>query len=147
MLFFIFSIFIACQSSEDDSGNSEDTGLEQIDCTADFRSSAKITVLDQQGVPLSGVDISYSVDGIQGEYIETTQDGVYYVGGEEAGDFVVDVYAEIPLENDPCCWDIGEDTLEFTVEEDECHVILQEVEASLEWSVMCADVDENGDCG
>lgn len=149
MLIGFFSFFMACQSSPDDSGNPEDTGIEEgIDCTADLRTSATITILDQEGDALPGVDVSYSVDGVEGAYVETIMDdGSYYVGGEESGDFVVQMYTEIPIENDPCCWDVGEGTLEFTIEADECHVISQTFETTLEWSIMCADADENGDCG
>ena len=148
MNLFIFSFFVACQSSSDDSGNNEDTGeIEGVDCTADFRSSASITVLDHEGVPLQGVDVSYTFDGVQGTYIDTWEDGSYNDGGEESGEFIVDLYTEIPFENDPCCWDVGEATLEFTIEADECHVLSQTFETGLEWSIMCADTDENSDCG
>ena len=152
MLFTIFSLFIACQSKEDDTGvsedtgGSEDTGEEGIDCTADFRTSANITIVDQQGAPLPGVDVSYTVDGEEGMYMETWDDGIYHVGGEEAGDFVVSMYIELLQENDPCCFDVGEGTLEFTIEEDECHVITQAFEAELEWSIVCLERDENGVC-
>ena len=145
MLFAIFSLLIACQSKEDDSGNPEDTG-EGVDCTADFRTSANITILDQQGAPLPGVEVSYTVDGEEGTYIDNWADGTYNVGGEEAGDFVVSMYIETPQEADPCCSDVGQGTLEFTIEADECHVITQQFETSLEWDVICVDVDENGLC-
>lgn len=146
MLFAIFSLFIACQSKEDDSGNIEDTGPEGVDCTADFRYSSTITVLDQEGEPLPGVEISYTVNGEEGTYIDAWQDGIYNVGGEEAGDFVVSMYIEVPQEADPCCSDVGEGSLEFTIEADECHVIGQAFETELEWNVVCLDVDENGVC-
>ena len=145
MLFTLFSLFIACQSKDDDSGNSEDTGG-GIDCTADFRTSASITILDQEGAPLTGVEVTYTVDGQEGIYIDTWEDGTYHVGGEEAGDFVVSMYIEIPQEADPCCSDVGEGTLEFTIEEDECHVIGQAFETELEWNVVCLELNENGVC-
>ena len=145
MLFAILSLLIACQSKGDDSGNPEDIG-EGVDCTADVRSSALVTILDQEGAPLSGVEVSYTVDGTSGTYIDSWENGTYVVGGEEAGDFVVSMYVEIPQESDPCCSDVGQGTLEFTIEADECHVITQEFETSLEWDVICVDVDENGLC-
>ena len=145
MLIAILSLLIACQSKGDDSGNPEDTG-EGVDCTADFRSSALVTILDQEGAPLSGVEVSYTVDGTSGTYIDSWENGTYVVGGEEAGDFVVSMYVEIPQEGDPCCSDVGQGTLEFTIEADECHVITQEFETSLTWDVICVDVDENGLC-
>ena len=146
MFIAILSILFACQSKEDDSGNPEDTGPEGIDCTADFRTSANITIFDQQGAPLPGVEVSYTVNGVEGTYIDTWEDGTYNVGGEEAGDFVVSMYIEVPQEADPCCSDVGEGTLEFTIEADECHVITQQFETNLEWDVICVDVDENGLC-
>ncbi|MAA79185.1 MAG: hypothetical protein CL916_07980 [Deltaproteobacteria bacterium] len=146
MLFVIISLFVACQSKGDDSGNPEDTGDLGIDCTSDFRSSALVTVLDQEGSPLLGVDVSYTVDGVSGTYIDSWENGTYVVGGEEAGDFIVSMYAEIPQENDPCCSDVGQGTLEFTIDADECHVITQEFETSLEWDIICVEVDENGLC-
>ena len=134
--------FVACQPPE------KDSGFEGVDCTADFRSSAIVSVEDKDGAPLSDVSVTYTVDGIDGEYVEQWQNGSVVVGGEETGEFVVNLYAEIPFENDPCCWDIGEAVLEFTIEADECHVITQEFDANLEWSVMCADaVDPDADCG
>ena len=146
MLFAIFSLFIACQSKEDDSGNPEDTGDLGIDCTADIRSSALVTILDQEGTPLSDVEVSYTVDGQEGTYIDSWINGTYVIGQEEAGDFIVSMYTEIPQDNDPCCSDVGQGTLEFTIQANECHVITQEFETSLEWDIICVDVDENGLC-
>ena len=146
MLFAIISLFVACQSKGDEPENPEDTGPEGIDCSADFRSSALVTILDQSGAPLTGVEVSYTVNGEEGNHIDSWVNGTYVIGGEEAGDFVVSMYVEIAQENDPCCSDVGEGTLEFTIEADECHVITQEFETSLEWDVICVDVDENGLC-
>jgi hypothetical protein len=119
-----------------------DSGIEVLDCSADFRSSAIISVKDKDGAPLSDVNVSYSVDGIEGEFVDHWQNGSVIVGGEESGEFVVNLYAEIPFENDACCWDIGEAELEFSIEANECHVITQEFEANLEWSVLCADTSD-----
>ena len=93
MFIAILSILFACQSKEDDSGNPEDTGPEGIDCTADFRTSANITIFDQQGAPLPGVEVSYTVNGVEGTYIDTWEDGTTM--GGEAGDFVVSMYIEV----------------------------------------------------
>jgi len=131
----LLSLLIACQPKE-----------EGILCTEDFRYSATLDIRDQNGTPVSDADVSYTVDGNEGTYIDTWLEGEYIIGGEEAGDFVVEIFAEVDTE-DPCCWDVGSATLEFTIEADECHVISQAFEPDLEWELMCADQDENGECG
>ena len=143
MFTLFWTCFVACQPPE------KDSGLESVDCSADFRSSAIVSVEDKDGAPLSEVTVTYTVDGVEGEYFESMDVvGSVYIGGEESGDFVVNLYAEIPFENDPCCWDVGEAVLEFTIEADECHVITQELDANLEWVVVCADgVDVDEECG
>ena len=131
----LLSLFFACEPKEED-----------IACTADFRYSATLTIKDQNGNLVSDADVSYTVDGAEGSYIDTWLEGEYAIGGEEAGGFVVDIIAEVATE-DPCCWEVGSATLEFTIESDECHVISQAFEPELEWELMCADQDENGECG
>ena len=135
MFITLLSLFFACEPKEED-----------IACTADFRYSATLTIKDQNGNPISDADVSYTVDGTEGTYIDTWLEGEYAVGGEESGDFVVDIFAEVDT-GDPCCWEVGSATLEFTIEADECHVISQAFEPELEWELMCADQDENGECG
>ena len=131
----LLSLFFACEPKEED-----------IACTADFRYSATLNIKDQSGSPVADADVSYTVDGNEGTYIDTWLEGEYAIGGEESGDFVVDIIAEVSTE-DPCCWEVGSTTLEFTIEADECHVISQAFQPELEWDLVCADVDENGDCG
>ena len=140
MLFMILGLFVACGDKSDDSG-----AFDGIDCTMDFRYSATIQVTDKNGAPLSGefIEASYTVDGVEGTYIESWEAGSIIVGGEEAGDFVVTLSAEVPQE-DPCCWDVAEKILEFTIEADECHVIGQSFDAELEWNMVCADSAECG---
>ena len=135
MFFAVLSILFACEPKE-----------EGILCTTDIRSSALVTVIDQDGSPIDNADVSYTVDGVEGTFIETWSTGQYVLGEEEAGDFIVDIVAEIDTE-DPCCQEVGTATLEFTIAENECHVETQEFEAELEWDLVCADVDENGECG
>ena len=110
-------------------------------CTDLFAYSATIELTDQEGVAITDANITYTVDGVEGTYVESWEDGTYVVGGEESGDFVVDIYAQIPDE-DGCCTDIGEATLEFTIESDECHVIPQSFNPDLEWSTACIDIEE-----
>ena len=135
MFLSILSLFFACEPK-----------LDGLTCTTDIRSSAILTLVDQSGEPVLDADISYSVDGAEGQFLETWPDGQYVLGEEEAGDFVVEIFAEVATE-DPCCWEVGSATLEFTIEENECHVETQTFEPELEWGLVCADVDENGDCG
>lgn len=110
-------------------------------CTEVFVFSSTIELLDQDGIPIEDARISYTVDGVEGIYVESLDDGTYVVGGEEAGDFVVEIYAQIPDEVG-CCTDIGEATLEFTIEADECHVLPQSFSPELEWSTACIDIEE-----
>ena len=128
MFITLLSLFFACEPKEED-----------IACTADFRYSATLTLTDLDGNPISDAAISYTVDGEEGTYIDSWMDGEYAIGGEEAGDFVVEINVELPTE-DPCVWDVGTATLEFTIEEDECHVISQAFEPELEW-YGAAEVD------
>lgn len=140
-MFSLFSLlFLACDPVVDD------TSEGGVDCTLEFRYSATIAVQDKNGVPLSGefVTATYTVDGVEGTYIESWEDGSILVGGEESGEFVVNLSAEVPYEDDPCCWDVASTTLEFVIEADECHVISQSFDADLEWGMVCADSEECG---
>lgn len=132
MLIAIVSMFLAC-------GEKEDTGMpDGIDCTAEFRYSATINVSDLNGDPLASefVEVYYTVDGVEGQYVESWEPGAIIVGGEESGDFVVTLSAEVPQE-DPCCSAFSSTVLGFTIEADECHVIPQTFDANLDWYVEC----------
>lgn len=130
----ILSILLACDPKE-----------EGLICSSDIRSSAILTVEDQDGNPVENAEVSYTVDGVDGTFVEAWPNGQYVLGEEESGDFVVDVFAEMTTD-DPCCLEVATGTLEFTIEENECHVETQDVELVLEWELVCSDVDENGDC-
>ena len=69
--------------------------------------------------------------------MEYFTNGEYFVGGEEAGDFEVDIYVEIPAGED--CFDIGDAIFNVTVEADECHVITQAITPELNWERVCLD--------
>ena len=71
MLFTLLSLFIACQSKDTDSENQGEDQEEILDCSADFRTSANINIVDQEGASLSEVEISYTVDGEEGTYIDS----------------------------------------------------------------------------
>lgn len=141
MFFSMLTWFLACGEKSEDTANPEDIG-----CTLEFRYSSTISVVDKEGAPLESefLSVTYTVDGVEGEYVESWEAGSVIVGGEEAGDFVVNLAADVPDENDACCSDVGTATLEFTIEADECHVIPQNFDANLEWGMVCADSE---DCG
>ena len=61
--------------------------------------SLALTIEDQDGQPVDNANISYTVDGEAGTYVEYFTNGEYFVGGEETGDFEVDIYVEIPAED------------------------------------------------
>ena len=134
MLYVWFLIFGGCQP-------------EDVSCTAIFAYSSTISLYDLSGEPIVDAEIGYTVNGVDGEYIENFGDGSYAVGGEEAGDFVVDISVSVPFDDDSCCWDVGEARMEYTIEADSCHVIGKSFTPDLEWDIICADTDENGDCG
>ncbi len=140
-MFSLFSLFLLACDPE-----SKDTGEVGVDCTLEFRYSATISIQDKEGDPLSGefVTATYTVNGVEGSYIESWEDGSILVGGEEAGEFVVNLSAEVPYEDDPCCWDVASTVLEFVIESDECHVVPQSFDAELEWGMVCADSEECG---
>ena len=129
-MLWLFNIFMACD--------------EPLTCTSEYVYSASIELKDLNGDPIEGASISYTVDGESGEVVEDWTAGNYVVGGEEAGEFIVDIYAEIEDPNDSCCLDIGSATLEFVVDSDECHVNSQSFAPDLEWDRVCMDAE---DCG
>ena len=132
MLFFLSTLFLACEP--------------EVGCTLEYVYSSTIQLSDQNGEPISEASISYTVNGAEGEIVESYESGTFLIGGEEAGDFHVDIYVEIQTEEDSCCWDVGTAELEYTVEKDECHVIPVSPEVELVWDTICVDVDENGEC-
>ena len=132
----LFLMLTACgEKNSSDTGDSDTGG--GIDCTAQFVYSLALTIEDQDGQPVDNANISYTVDGEAGTYVEYFTNGEYFVGGEEAGDFEVDIYVEIPAGAD--CFDIGDAYFSVTVEADECHVITQAITPELNWERVCLD--------
>ena len=124
-MFSLLSLFFACDP------------YEEYHCTEEFVYSSSFTLLDQAGNPINEADISYTVDGNEGSYVESFENGSFAVGGEEAGDFVVEISASVPLENDPFCWEVGTATLEYTIEAGPCHVRNQIIDVELSWETFC----------
>ena len=132
----LFLMLTACgEKNSSDTGDSDTGG--GIDCTAEFVYSLSLFITDQDGQPVDNANISYTVDGEPGIYVEYFTNGEYFVGGEEAGDFEVDIYVEIAAGED--CFDIGDASLSVTVEADECHVINQAITPDLDWERVCLD--------
>lgn len=123
-MFSLFSLFFACSP-------------EEVACTEIFTYSSTLNLVDQAGNPITDADISYTVDGQAGSYVESFENGSFAVGGEEAGDFVVEISASVDVENDQFCWEVGTATLEYTIEADECHVIGQTFDVELSWQTVC----------
>ena len=128
----ILGLLTACGPKDD-----LDTG--DVYCTEIFVYSVSLSLVDEDGVPLSDAIVSYTVDGEEGSYVEHFFDGEYMVGGEESGFFEIDIYAELPVEGDDDCFRIGSATLEATIEADECHVIPQSFSPELDWDLVCLD--------
>ena len=82
-----------------------------------------LTILDDAGAPIDNANISYTVDGEEGFFVESFTNGEYFVGGEEAGDFVVDISSD--SDGDTALISVLPSS---TVEADECHVITQAFE-------------------
>ena len=135
MSVFYALLLTACfNNSNKDSGEFLDSG---ISCTAEQVFALNLTLTDKDGQPLTGAEINYSVDGEQGDVVIEDIDGLYLVGGDVGGLYEVVIYAEVPFENDPLCWDVGEGELSLEVLADECHVIPQSFEPELEWIAVC----------
>jgi len=114
---FMFAGILAGLACSDEAPEEEEEG--GVICTADFRFSTLVTVLDGD-TPVDDAVLEYSVDGGEARACEPIG-SQYACGGEEAGDFLITATR-------------GEQTgsLAVTVEEDECHVITQEVTLGLE---------------
>jgi hypothetical protein len=130
MLFAILGLFMACE--------------EEATCTADIKYSVQMSLEDQDGNPITDADISYIIDGVEGEFVEEMSGGTYAVGEEEAGEFEISIAVHLEYPNDECCWAEGAATISLTVEADECHVIPELIEPTLDWVDVCADSE---DCG
>ena len=134
----LFFLMTACV---EDKGLDLDTAItdtgDGIDCSSQFVYSLTLTLTDQDGGPIDNAIISYTVDGEEGSFVEYLANGEYFVGGEEAGDFEVDIYAELPVGED--CFDLGTALFDVTVEADECHVIPQAISPELDWERVCLD--------
>jgi hypothetical protein len=90
-------------------------------CTTEARTSVSLTVLDAEGDPVLGADASYVSAERSGDCDEGVG-GVYSCGYELAGDLTLTV-----LVDGAAAW-----SQTVTVDEDECHVITEQVTANLE---------------
>lgn len=124
-----------------------DTGVE-TGCTDIAYSSVVVDVVDPNGAPLSGADVTWTPTG-SGATPEAAQcandDCTEFVAGWEVSG-AIDVMATLHEDTeDPCCWvdDTTTSTVEVPLTADGCHVLTQYVTLTLDPSLMtCAD-----DCG
>ena len=130
MLFVFLSSFFACEKP--------------VACDEMAAYSVNLKLLDEDGSPITDAEISYTVDGVEGQTVDNFGDGEYVVGVEEAGDFEISIDVSIEDPEDECCWKEGSADLSLTIEEDECHVIPQILTPELDWVDVCADSE---DCG
>lgn len=103
-------------------------GPTTVDCTTEARSSITLTVVDPDGADVPDATATYSVDGSADEDCESFGTGGLACGWELAGTFEVTVTAP------------GFAPSSFTqvVEADECHVITESVEHTLQ-PLDCTD--------
>ncbi len=104
-----------------------------VDCTTEARASVQVTLVDSAGVDIGEADVSYSVDG-GGTFTDCEEviANQWVCGWEVSGEIVVRAEA------------IGYVTAEqtVTVGADECHVIGQTVELTLEDAVVAGQWEE-----
>ncbi len=74
---------------ESTQGEGSHQGDDGMACTALAAASVTITVLDGDGVALSGVTVAYSVDGDEPLDADQLSDNEFVAGWEVAGDFVI----------------------------------------------------------
>jgi hypothetical protein len=113
---FMFAGIVAGLACADEAPEEDEGG---VVCTADFRFSTLVTVLDGDA-PVVDAAVEYSVDGSAPRACEPLGDR-FACGGEEAGDFLITATRREQS-----------GSVAVTVEEDECHVIPQEVTLGLE---------------
>lgn len=130
MFFTFLSLFMACE--------------EELTCNTMAYFSVTMELLDEDGSPISDAEISYTVDGVEGQAVENFGSGEYSIGTEESGDFEISIQVTIDDPADGCCVDEGSATISLTIEEDECHVIPQSIAPELEWVQVCDDSEECG---
>ena len=130
MLFIFLSSFFACDPI--------------VACDEMAVYSVNLEILDESGSPLTDAEITYTVDGEEGQVVESWGDGTYMVGIEEAGDFEISIRVQMQDPDDGCCWKEGSADLSLAIESDECHVIPQSLTPELDWVEACVELEECG---
>ena len=102
------------------------TGCERIEygCTDIMMWSIELSLEDEAGTPVADAVVSVT-NGSVTEDCSTGSDGIYYCGGEMAGELTISMQAS----------GFGSEELDVTVEADECHVIPE----SLTHTMMAVD--------
>ncbi|MEL6343491.1 MAG: hypothetical protein AAFV53_10180 [Myxococcota bacterium] len=90
-------------------------------CTNEARTSVMLELTDLDGAPISGADVTVSNDAFT-EDCEEWDDGDYACGWEMEGALIVRADAEGYLA----------DSIDVTVDSDECHIITEQASLTLE---------------
>jgi len=118
------------------------TGCEEVSCTNDAKTSVLLSLESDLGGALEGAEVSVT-DGLVTEDCQEIDVGLYSCGIELAGELTISMAAA----------GFEAEELDVFVEEDECHVIPQELthtlmavdcSAEIVPSVMVSVIDETG---
>lgn len=96
-----------------------------VDCTTEARSSVQLTVVDAAGAPIAGAAATYTIEGESWpspQDCEAMGDGVLVCGWEVEDVFHIEVTAPGYLS----------ESLTIEVYGDECHVITEQIEVTLQ---------------
>jgi hypothetical protein len=99
-------------------------------CTEIAMSSLTLTVTDEHGEPVAEADVTFTVDGGAVQSCDPLGEGQWVCGYEQAGSLTVTVEVE--------GYEAHEETVQIDKTDDDCHVIGQELEVSLD-PVACND--------
>ena len=102
------------------------TGCEEVNCTSDVKTSVLLSLESDLGGALEGAEVSVT-DGLVTEDCQEIDVGLYSCGIELAGELTISMAAA----------GFEAEELDVSVEEDECHVIPQEITHAL-MSVDCS---------
>lgn len=116
----------------------DDTG---VICTTEAVASVQLQIVDAEGNPLKGAEISWTVDGGTAQTDDCSGGcDSFVLDAEQAGHYRIEVFYSEETE-DPCCWYSAYELVEVDVELDElgCHVITEQLTVSLTPELTCAD--------
>ena len=106
-----------------------DEAIRLIPCTDDIKTSVLLSLEDELGAVIEGAAVSVT-DGVITEDCQELSAGQYNCGEELAGELTISMVA----------YGFEPEELDVSVEEDECHVIPQEIAHTMEYVSCTADV-------